>query len=89
MGSKPTTESDNVIQYATDTAELMTAELMSQRTASAEVLRGKPPCRSWSINPPEDLPDGARLATVIFCQDSRSISIILEDGTLLSGELFY
>ena len=88
-GQNPTPEFGDVIQYTTDIAELMTAEIMSQRIASGEVLRGKPTYRSWSIDPPEELPDGTRQATVTFCQDSRSMSIVLKDGTLLPRELLY
>ncbi|MDO4784939.1 MAG: hypothetical protein Q3997_07645 [Propionibacteriaceae bacterium] len=88
-GQNPTPKFDDVIQYTTDIAELMTAEIMSQRIASGEVLKGRPTYRSWSINPPDTLPDGTREATVIFCQDSRSMSILLEDGTILPRELLY
>ncbi|MDO4784937.1 MAG: hypothetical protein Q3997_07635 [Propionibacteriaceae bacterium] len=86
----PTPKFDDVIQYTTDNAQMMIAKLMERRIRKNLKAKGAPTYRSWSINPPETLPDGTRQAAAIFCQDTKSMSLVLEDGTLSPrGELYW
>ncbi|MDO4718803.1 MAG: hypothetical protein Q4B08_14735 [Propionibacteriaceae bacterium] len=88
-GQNPTPKFDEVIQYTTDHAQNTIAKLMERRIRKNLKAKGAPTYRSWSVNPVETLPDGIRQATVMVCEDTRTRSLVLDDGTLSPGERFY
>ena len=88
-GQNPTPKFDDVIQYTTDAAQNKIAKLMERRIRKNLKAKGAPTYRSWSVNPPEELPDGTRQASVVVCQDTKSMSLVLEDGTPSPREQLY